>query len=127
MKSQMKKNVLWLCVFTLLTTCAFTAMAQEKKPDAKPAKTKAAMPTTDADIQKCIDDKFANAPSMKDKKPTVAVSGGVATITGEAKNGGAKGAATKIAKSCGAKEVKNEMTVAAGAKKSDKKAADKKM
>ena len=121
----MNRTLVWLSSITLIALLALGASAQEMKKktsEAKPAKTKKATPTTDADIQKCIEEKLANAASLKDKKPGVSVSGGVATITGEAKNGGAKGAATKIAKSCGAKEVKNEMTVAA----SDKKPADKK-
>jgi osmotically-inducible protein OsmY len=121
MKIRLKSMILCLSVISLLATCAINVVAQEKKPDAKPAKAKPAMPTSDPDIQKCIDDKLANAPSLKDKKPTVTVSGGVATITGEAKNGGAKGAATGIAKRCGAKEVKNELTVPPGAKKPTEK------
>ncbi len=117
----MKRITFWLGSIVLLALLAFNVTAQDmqKKPDAKPkaAKTKAAMPTTDADILKCIQDKFANAASLKDKPPSVTVANGVATITGEAKNGGAKGAATRYAKSCGAKQVKNDMTMAAGAKK----------
>ncbi len=117
----MKRITFWLSCITLLAVLAFNVTAQDmqKKPEAKPkaAKTKAAMPTSDDEILKCIEEKFANAPSLKDKKPSVRVIGGVATITGEAKNGGAKGAATRIAKSCGAKAIKNEMPVAAKAKK----------
>jgi osmotically-inducible protein OsmY len=109
-------------LFVLLASGA-SAQEMEKKAAAKPAKAKAPKPTTDPDIQKCIEEKFANAPSLKEKKPGVTVSNGLATITGEAKNGGAKGGATRIANSCGAKEVKNEMTVAAGARKP----AEKKM
>ena len=113
----MKKLMLALGSLALLATLAFAQEMQKQPatPKAKPAK--AAMPTSDADIQKCIQDKFANAPSMKDKPPSVSVSGGVATITGEAKNGGTKSAATRYAKGCGAKEVKNEMTMAAKMKK----------
>ena len=115
----MKRFILALCSLTLLVTLAF-AQEMQKQPatsKAKPVKAKAAMPTSDADIQKCIQDKFANSPSMKDNPPKVSVSGGVATITGEAKNGGQKGAASRQAKSCGAKEVKNEMTMAPKMKK----------
>lgn len=112
----MKKKLFLLSSITLIVLLALTVSAQEMQK--KPTKAqKASMPTTDADIQKCIEEKFASAASLKDKKPTVSVSGGVATITGEAKNGGAKGGATRIAKSCGAKEIKNEMTVAASTKK----------
>jgi osmotically-inducible protein OsmY len=116
----MKKMIVLLSSFTLITLLSLSAIAQEmqKKP---PKPQKVSMPTTDADIQKCIEEKFASAASLKDKKPTVSVSGGVAIITGEAKNGGAKGAATKIAKSCGAKEIKNNLTVAASTKKPTEK------
>ena len=115
----MKRIITALCSASLLValTCLVNAQDMQKqpgtKPAAKPAKAKAAMPTSDADIQKCIQDKFASAPSMKDNPPLVSVSGGVATIKGEAKNGGQKGAASGIAKRCGAKEVKNEMTMPA--------------
>jgi len=120
----MKRTLVWLGSITLIALLALSASAQEmqkKTSEAKPAKTKKTVPTTDAEIQKCIEEKFANAASLKDKKPGVTVSGGVATITGEAKSGGAKGAVTNMAKSCGAK-VKNDMTVAV----SDKKPAEKK-
>lgn len=126
----MKRIILLMNSIVLLALLAFTVIAQEtmqKKPEAKPAKiakAKPAKPTGDADIQKCIDEKFASAASLKDKKPSVVVANGVATITGEAKNGGAKGGATRIAKSCGARDVKNDMTVVAA---SAKKPAEKKM
>jgi osmotically-inducible protein OsmY len=110
----MQRTILFFCSAMLLFVMVFSVSAQEmqKQPKAKPAKEKAAMPTSDADIQKCIQERFANAQSMKEKPPTVSVSGGVATITGEAKNGGQKGSASRMAKACGAKEIKNEMTVA---------------
>lgn len=104
----MKKLMLVLASFALLATFAFAQEMQKQKP----TKAKRAMPTTDAEIQKCIEDRFAKSESMKANPPKVTVSGGVATITGEAKNAGQKGGATRSAKSCGAKEVKNEMTVA---------------
>lgn len=122
------KNAHLLLTLMLVVSFAWTGQAQEAdkqagaKP-AKPAKEKAAKPTTDPDIQKCIDEKVAKAPSLKDKKPDVTVLNGVVTITGEAKNPGTKGAATRIANSCGAREVKNGMTVAEGIKKP----AEKKM
>jgi osmotically-inducible protein OsmY len=117
----MKRMSFWFSSLALFALLTFNVTAQDmqKNPDAKPkaAKAKAVMPTADPEILKCIQEKFANAASLKDKPPSVAVTNGVATITGEAKNGGAKGGATRIAKSCGAKEIKNEMTVAASAKK----------
>ena len=124
----MKTRFMFWCALLLGAVFSLSVNAQEmqKKADAKPtkaAKEKPAKPTTDPDIKKCIEDKFAQAASLKNKPPAVAVSNAVATITGEAKNGGAKGAATRMATSCGAKEVKNEMTMAAGVKKP----AEKKM
>lgn len=122
----MKRTLVSVCAFVFVVCLSFSGAAQEMKQGdkvAKPTKAKAAKPTTDAEIQKCIEERFANAQSLKDKLPKVAVSGGVATIMGEAKNGGTKGGATRMAKSCGAKEVKNDMTVAA----STKPAKEKKM
>ena len=66
----------------------------------------------DATIQKCINDKFAASESLKTQGLSASVSGGVATLTGQAKNGGSKGAATNIAKGCGAKCVANQITIA---------------
>jgi osmotically-inducible protein OsmY len=72
----------------------------------------ASQPADDAAIQKCVSDKFAASPSLKDQGLSVSVSGGVATLSGKAKNSGSKGAATNIAKSCGAKSVTNQITIA---------------
>jgi osmotically-inducible protein OsmY len=112
--------------FTLLLTTAF-ALAQtqpEKKAEKpkKPAATKA--PKSDADVQKCINDKLATSKTITGG--TAAVSSGEATLTGEAKNAGAKNGAGKTATGCGAKKVTNNMTVAAPpAKGADKPAAKK--
>ena len=67
----------------------------------------------DDTIQKCINDKFATSPSLKTQGFSAAVSHGVATLTGVAKDAGSKGAATNIAKRCGAKSVTNSITVSA--------------
>jgi osmotically-inducible protein OsmY len=122
----MKKTVAF--TFTLLLTIAF-ALAQvslasqddtmKPKKAAKPAKA-APPPKTDADIQKCIADKLAANKNITGGAATV--TNGEATLTGEAKSGGAKGGATNQAKSCGAKKVTNSMTTPAPAPK----AADKK-
>jgi osmotically-inducible protein OsmY len=122
----MKRTLVCLCnlMFLALLTCTVAAQEMEKKPATKadkPAKVKAAKPTADPDILKCIEERFANAKSLKDKPPSASVSNGVATLTGEAKNGGTKGGATRIAKSCGAKEIKNEMSVLPGAKPAKEK------
>ena len=111
----MKKTI--ALTFTLLLTVAFaltqTSLASQeemKKKADKPAKAAAApkAPKTDADIQKCISDKFAASKTVKNG--AAAVASGAATLTGEAKNAGAKGGATRTAKACGAKTVANNMT-----------------
>lgn len=66
---------------------------------------------SDADIQKCITDKFAAAPKLKEQGFSAMVSKGEATLTGTAKNPGSKGAAIGIAKRCGAQKVTNSITV----------------
>jgi osmotically-inducible protein OsmY len=127
----MKKTI--TLTFTLLLMIAFASsptslasmasqegeMMMKKKTD-KPAKA-AAEPKTDADIQKCISDKFAASKVITNGAATVA--NGEATLTGEAKSGGAKGGATNQAKSCGARKVTNNMTTppSAAAKTAEKK------
>jgi osmotically-inducible protein OsmY len=130
MKNTMKKTI--SLTFTILLTIAVAStqtslafqegeMMMKKKSD-KPAKA-AAAPKTDADIQKCIADKFAASTTITNGSATV--SNGVATLTGEAKSAGAKGGATRSAKACGAKTVTNNITTpqsASGAAKAgDKK------
>ncbi len=117
----MKKLMTVVSSLALLVVLALSALAQnpapakaaEKPKAAKPAKA-AAAPKSDADVQKCITDKFAVSKSVRNG--TATVSGGVATLTGEASSGGAKGGATNSAKACGAKSVTNNMTVAARVK-----------
>ena len=106
-------SVLVVAVFALSAMAqGATAPAKVAKP-AKPAKT-AAAPKSDADIAKCTNDKFATSTSVKNGK--AAVSSGVATLTGEAANGGGKGGANRSAKACGATSVVNNITVAAKVK-----------
>ena len=111
----MKKTI--SLTITLLLTAAFaltqTSLASQeemKKKADKPAKA-AAPPKTDADVQKCISDKFAASKTLT--SPNAAVANGTATLTGEAKSPGAKGGATRTAKACGAKTVVNNMTTPA--------------
>jgi len=126
----MKKTI--ALTFTLLFMMAFALtqaslasqegeMMMKKKAD-KPAKA-TATPKTDAEIQKCISDKFAASKTIS--SGAAAVTNGEATLTGEAKSGGAKGGATRTAKACGAKTVTNNMTTPppapAAAKTSEKK------
>jgi osmotically-inducible protein OsmY len=103
--------------FTFLLTVAFaltqTSLASQeemKKKADKPAKAAAApkAPKTDADVQKCIADKFAASKTVTGG--AAAVANGEATLTGEAKNGGAKSGAARTAKACGAKTVVNNLT-----------------
>jgi hypothetical protein len=97
----------------------------EKKAEKKAEKKKDTAPKSDADIQKCIADKFAA--SEKTKGFSASVSGGAATLTGDAATAGLKGNATRMAKSCGATSVTNNMTAPPVAKpKKDEKKADKK-
>ncbi len=77
----------------------------------KPVKAAKTTPKSDSEIQSCIEQKLAAAPKLKDQGFSVAVSSGVATFTGAAKNGGSKGSAGGIAKSCGAKRVVNNISV----------------
>src|SRR5262245_8992262 len=117
--------------FTLLLTVAFaltqTSLASQeemKKKADKPAKAAAApkAPKTDADIQKCIADKFAASKTVTGG--AAAVANGEATLTGEAKNGGAKGGAARQAKSCGANTVVNNMSTPRPPAKAEKKKAE---
>jgi osmotically-inducible protein OsmY len=106
----------------LLVTLALGAAAQEAtkekaKDKAKSEARKAAMPTDDAGIQKCITDKLAASASLKEQSITVAVSNGEVTLTGAVKTVGSKGAATRIAKNCGAKKVANNLTAPPAPKK----------
>ena len=104
----MRKTLLSLFVVVLLS---FTVLAQDAgQATAKPKKAAVpAAPKSDADIAKCINDKFKASTSVKNGNATV--SGGAATLTGEASSGGAKGGATRSAQACGAKPVTNSMTV----------------
>jgi hypothetical protein len=111
----MKKTI--ALTFTLLltiaaastqTSLAFQEGEMMKKKSDKPAKAAAAAPKTDAEIQKCISDKFAASKTINNG--AAAVANGEATLTGEAKSAGAKGGATRSATACGAKKVVNNMT-----------------
>ncbi len=113
--------------FTLLFSSA-VALAQgappaqggemTKKKEGQSAKAMAE-PKSDAEIQKCINDKFAASKTIKNG--AAAVSNGEATLTGEAQSPGAKGGATRSAQACGAKKVSNNITVAAPPKGAETK------
>ena len=110
--------------FTLLLTTAFAlAQTQPEKKAEKPKKAPAAA-KSDADVQKCINDKLATNKAITGG--SAAVASLEATLTGEAKNAGAKNGAGKTATGCGAKKVTNNITVAAPPAKGAAKPAAKK-
>jgi len=122
------------CNLAALLILSMAASAQTTPP-AKPAdspmmtktttksKAKASAPKTDADIQKCIEDKLSSS-KLKDDGITVAVSGGDSTLTGATKVAGHKGNAAQFAKRCGAKKVTNNITVEVTPKVKAAKTAD---
>src|SRR5262245_26927060 len=87
----------------LVLSIAVSAQTPPPKPTTAPAMTKtapksnakASAPKTDADIQKCIQEKFATA-KFRDDGLSVAVTGGDATLTGATKVAGHKGNATQF-------------------------------
>jgi hypothetical protein len=113
-------SMIVVAVFALSAMAQGAAPAKEKP--AKPAKV-AAAPKSDAEVAKCINDKFAASSAIKNGKASV--SGGVATLTGDVNSGGAKGGQTVAAKSCGATSVTNNITVAPKAPKAEKAPAAK--
>ncbi len=123
----MKKMI--TLMFTLLLATAFASTqaapaSQDGEMMKKKGKSeKAAPPTSDADIQKCISDKFAKSKNIENGAAKVA--GGEATLTGSAKNGGAKGGANSSARACGARKIVNNITVIETVK-TDDNAGDKK-
>jgi hypothetical protein len=124
----MKKIITLMFALSLTTVVALTQAArasQDGEMMKKKSKTEkaAAAPASDADIQKCISDKFAKSKTITNG--AVTVSSGQATLTGEAKNGGAKGGGVKSAKACGAKTVVNNLTIPETAK-GEAKASDRK-
>ena len=124
----MKRIIAVISVVLLASVVSFAQAAQPaqggemmKKSEKKAEKKKEAAPKSDADIQKCITDKFAASEKMKGF--SASVSGGAATLTGDAATAGLKGNATRMAKSCGATSVTNNITAppVAKPKKADKK------
>jgi len=114
----MKKMFAVMSSLALMAVLALGALAQTPAANrTAPAKTKHTVaPKSDADIQKCIEDKLAGSAALKGDGFKVAVSNGVATFTGTTKVKGHKGGVARLAKSCGAKSVTNNITVEAAAK-----------
>jgi osmotically-inducible protein OsmY len=73
-------------------------------------------PKSDAEIEAAIKQRLAASPHLKDQGFNVAVSNGVATFTGVAKNPGSKGGVYNLAKASGAKRVINHIVVHQAAK-----------
>src|SRR5262249_58292718 len=98
----MKKIITVMFALSLTIAVALTQAAQASQ-DGEMTKKKgrsekaAPPPTSDADIQKCISDKFAKSKTITNG--AVKVSSGQATLTGEAKNGGAKSGGAQTTKS----------------------------
>lgn len=103
----MRKSLAIISTLLFLAIAATSAFA--RCPDVIAVARSA--PKTDAEIQKCITDKLAAAPSLKTQSISASVSNGVATLTGKVKNAGSKGAATNLAKGCGATSVTNNLTI----------------
>lgn len=121
------KKLLGLLAVLMLTTLAVSAQAtipqttappkpqtagKQTKPakPAKPAKVTKTVPTDDAGIQQCIQERLSKT-KMAGEGFQVAVSGGAATFTGSTKVAGHKGGVSGLAKSCGAKSVVNNITI----------------
>jgi len=123
----MKKIITMMFTLLLTVAVAFTQASQASQDGEmmkKSKSAKSAAPASDTDIQKCISDKFATSKSVTNGAATV--SNGEATLTGEAKNAGGKGGASKTAKSCGAKKVVNNITTPQAAPAAAKTAEKKK-
>lgn len=122
------------CNAAALLVLAIAGSAQTPAPakaTAAPAMTKtatksnakASAPKTDADIQKCIQDKLATS-KLKDDGFSVTVTGGDATLAGATKVAGHKGNASQFAKRCGATKVTNNIGVQSVPKVKPAKPAD---
>lgn len=103
----MTKMFISLFVVVLLSISVWAQDAGQTSAKAKKPATVA--PKNDAEVQTCINDKFKVSTSVKNGNAVV--SGGEATLTGEAASGGGKGGATRSARACGAKSVVNNIIV----------------
>ncbi|MFN0110640.1 MAG: BON domain-containing protein [Blastocatellia bacterium] len=124
----MKRIIAVFCFVLALSSLALAQDDKMMKSEKKSKKAEASAPKSDADIQKCIVDKLAKSEKLSTQGLSAAVSGGEATLTGNAANAGSKGAATKMAKACGASKVTNNITSPPVSKKKsgDAKPAEKK-
>jgi hypothetical protein len=115
MEALMKKAMISLSLVCLFFPWLWGAPPEPGKSVEKPKSAATAAVTDDATITKTIQEKFAASSSLKDVPVQVVTKNGVVTLTGQVKNPGAKGSATRMAKGVpGVKEVDNQMTVAGG-------------
>ncbi len=104
----MRKTLFSFVIVALLSVVTLAQDAGQATAKVKKAVAPAA-PRSDAEVQTCMNDKFKDSKTIKNGNATV--SGGAATLTGDASSGGAKGGATRSAKACGAKTVVNNLVV----------------
>jgi hyperosmotically inducible periplasmic protein len=107
----MKKLLLVLGIaLGLVISTAAAPQGKSKSPEKSIA---AAAMVDDTTLAKNVKEKLASVPSMKDAPISVEAKSGVVTLTGEVKNPGTKGAATRIArKVAGVKSVDNQLKIA---------------
>ena len=103
----MRRHIVLICSLAVIAVLSAWAFAE----GGASRLTRLAPPIDDSTIQKCIQDKLAASATLKANGITVAVTNGVATLTGHVKNIGSKGAATNLARSCGPKSVANNIMV----------------
>src|SRR5258708_3431051 len=104
----MRRTLSLTCSLVFITLLPVLALAQGNSNSSA----KATAPKDDAGIQKRISDKLGASASLKTQGISATVRNGTATLTGNVKNAGSKGAATNLAKGCGAKSVTNNITIA---------------
>jgi len=94
-----------------------TKSSEPAKAETKAEPAKSAAKPDDAALAAAIKEKLAATPSLKGANVGVAVSNGVATLTGTLKNDGLKGVATNMAKKVkGITSVDNQIVIEKGKK-----------
>jgi osmotically-inducible protein OsmY len=87
--------------FMLAVSCCFAAVVHTAAPPQPNPKATPTKPQSDADIQKCIQDKLA-ASELKNQNVQVSVANGEATLSGSLSTPAHKNTAGQIARGCGA-------------------------
>lgn len=115
------KNFSTLATILTLALCAGTTCLAQDPPSAQDArkpgstpKPAATVPTDEAGIKRCIEERLAAAPSLAGQKITVEVRNKFPRLTGKVQNSRMKGTATRIAngKSCGGRQTVNDLEAA---------------